>query len=297
VNAKLVKGSSWLGSPAFYLPRRQCSQHFDESLTFSPPRALYIKRLVYEFFRIILPPTFFSLAGGITWIVFSYLLAQYSLSIAFFLAPLMFLLTGIGLTALTVAIKKMLIGRYTPKVKPLWDIFTRRTELVTGLYENIVVPLLLTPFGGTPFAALILRALGVKAGKRCFIETTFITEFELVEIGDDCAIAPFCSLQTHLFEDRVMKMSHVKIGNGCSIAPRAVVLYDSVLEDEVQLDALSLAMKGEVLPAKTIWRGSPSETVAIQESRLMLDTRSFVMKDELFPAKTGWQEAPYEKAA
>ena len=259
---KMPKGSAWLGSPSFYLPRRQLSQIFDESLTYIPPRELYIKRLIYEFFRIILPPTLFSLAGGVLWIVYSQLLMQYSVSVAIILSPWLMLLSGVGITAIVIAIKKILIGRYTPKVKPLWDIFVRRTELVTGLYENAVVPSLLAPFLGTPFAALILRALGAKVGKRCFIETTFTTEFDLLKIGDDSSIGLMCSLQTHLFEDRVMKMSCIKIGNGCSIGPRAVVLYDSVLEDGVKLDALSLVMKGEVLPKNTRWQGSPSDKVA-----------------------------------
>ncbi len=132
---------------------------------------------------------------------------------------------------------------------------------MTGLYENAVVPALLAPFIGTPFAAPILRTLGAKIGKRCFIETTFTTEFDLLEIGDDSSIGLRCSLQTHLFEDRVMKMSYIKIGNGCSIGPRAVILYDSVLEDGVRLDAFSLVMKGELLPKNTRWQGSPSDKV------------------------------------
>ena len=257
---KMPKGSAWLGSPAFHLPRRQLSQLFDESLTYYiPPRELYIKRLVYEFFRIILPPTLFLLAGGELWIVFSHLLMQSSMLVAIILSPWLLLLSGVGMTAIVVAIKKILIGKYTPKVKPLWDVFVRRTELVTGLYENAVVPALLALFTGTPFASPILRTLGAKVGKRFFIETTFATEFDLVEIGDDSSIGLMCSLQTQLFEDRVMKMSYVKIGNGCSVGPRAVVLYDSVLEDGVRLDALSLVMKGEVLPRDTRWQGSPSD--------------------------------------
>lgn len=259
--AKMPKGSTWLGSPAFNLPRRQLSQLFDESLTYIPPRELYIKRLVYEFFKIILPPTLFLLAGSVLSIIYFHLLMQYSVLITIILTPWLLLLSGVGVTAIVVAIKKILVGKYTPKVKPLWDIFVRRTELVTGLYENAVVPALLAPFIGTPFAAPILRTLGAKIGKRCFIETTFTTEFDLLEIGDDSSIGLRCSLQTHLFEDRVMKMSYIKIGNGCSIGPRAVILYDSVLEDGVRLDAFSLVMKGELLPKNTRWQGSPSDKV------------------------------------
>ncbi len=59
------------------------------------------------------------------------------------------------------------------------------------------------------------------------------------------------SLQTHLFEDRVMKMSHVRVGPGFAVGPRSVVLYDAELEAGAVLEPLSLAMKGELLPANT----------------------------------------------
>jgi carbonic anhydrase/acetyltransferase-like protein (isoleucine patch superfamily) len=58
-----------------------------------------------------------------------------------------------------------------------------------------------------------------------------------------------------------MKMSRLRIGNRCSIGPRAVVLYDAFLEDDVCLDGLSLVMKGETLGKGTCWRGSPAATV------------------------------------
>ena len=69
------------------------------------------------------------------------------------------------------------------------------------------------------------------------------------------------SLQTHLFEDRVMKMSTVTVGAGCTVGSRAVVLYDAELGAGAELDALSLAMKGEVLPAGSRWRGIPARPV------------------------------------
>ena len=102
-----------------------------------------------------------------------------------------------------------------------------------------------------------LRMYGVKVGKRCMIETTYVTEFDLVEIGDDCHIGAMTSLQTHLFEDRVMKMSYVRIEDGCSVGVRSVILYDSYLEKNVVLDSLSLVMKGETLLEDSRYRGIP----------------------------------------
>ena len=67
-------------------------------------------------------------------------------------------------------------------------------------------------------------------------------------------------MQTHLFEDRVLKASKLRIGADCVVGAASVVLYDAELEDGARLDALSLVMKGERLPAGTAWLGSPASS-------------------------------------
>ena len=109
-----------------------------------------------------------------------------------------------------------------------------------------------------PMLAPILRLFGAKIGRRVYMDTTFLTEFDLVRVGDDAAIGSLTSLQTHLFEDRVMKMSTVRIGQGCTVGPRSVVLYDSVMEAGSKLDGLSLVMKSEALPSQSQWQGIPA---------------------------------------
>ena len=258
---KIRPGTTWLGSPAIYLPRRQESQHFPESQTFRPTRTRYIERLFYEYFRVTLPSTLYFLAMTIIIPAMIFLLNSTNLPVAALGTAGLLFAAGVGTSLVVALIKWQLIGVYRPIVKPLWSTFVRRTELVTGLYENVVVPFLLLHLIGTPFAPIIMRSLGAKVGKRCYIETTFMTEFDLVTIGDDCNIGFASSLQTHLFEDRVMKMSRLNIGSRCSVGPRAVILYDSVLEDRVRLHALSLVMKGETLPAGSSWCGAPAQRV------------------------------------
>jgi non-ribosomal peptide synthetase-like protein len=90
------------------------------------------------------------------------------------------------------------------------------------------------------------------------METTDLTEFDLVEIGDQAALNADCTIQTHLFEDRVMKMSRLSIGAGCSVGAGSLVLYDSRMEPGATLGPLSLLMKGEVLPPRTGWEGIPA---------------------------------------
>jgi non-ribosomal peptide synthetase-like protein len=96
------------------------------------------------------------------------------------------------------------------------------------------------------------------------METTALTEFDLIAVGDDAALNQDCTLQTHLFEDRVMKMSTIDVGARATAGARAVVLYDSALEPGAHLSDLSLLMKGETLPANTHWEGTPARRVAVE---------------------------------
>ncbi|WP_229841525.1 hypothetical protein [Streptomyces brasiliensis] len=80
-----------------------------------------------------------------------------------------------------------------------------------------------------------------------------------MRVGDYATIDRDVSLQTHLFEDRVMKMSAVTVGPSASVGTRTVVLYDAVVGAGVRLGALSLVMKGEHLTPGTDWQGLPAE--------------------------------------
>ncbi len=59
-----------------------------------------------------------------------------------------------------------------------------------------------------------------------------------------------------------MKVSGIEIGARATIGSMAITLYDSVVEDDAQLGDLSVLMKGETLPARTSWEGSPARPAA-----------------------------------
>jgi non-ribosomal peptide synthetase-like protein len=255
----LGPGSSWLGSPAIFLPRRQASQCFAESLTYQPSVSLVAYRLFVEFFRVVMPASLFYALGTIATIAGFRLLGRTPVSVVLAM-PGLYLAAAAAVTLVVAALKWAIVGRYRQRVEPLWAPFVRHSELITGLYESFTVPALAILVTGTPWLAALLRLFGVNMGKRVYCETTFTTEFDLLRVGEDAAIGRAVSLQTHLFEDRVMKMSTVTIGPGASIGPRSVVLYDATVGEGVTLDALSLAMKGELIPPATHWRGIPARS-------------------------------------
>ena len=255
-------GTAWLGSPAFFLPRRERFDEFTEAETYTPSRRLVRARYAIEFLRIVLPSSILGLATFATLYGLSALALDWGTVATVLLAPVVALASSTAVVLGVAALKWAVVGRYRPRVEPLWSGFVRRTEFVTGIYEAAAVPALLTFLTGTPLLGPALRLFGARMGRRTLLDTTYLTEFDLVEIGDDVAVGTAASLQTHLFEDRVMKMDRVVLCDRASVGAKAVVLYDSVVEDDASLAAMSLVMKGEVLPAGTAWCGIPAQRVA-----------------------------------
>ena len=250
--------ASWLGSPPLLLPRREPSAPFPEGRTFRPSRRVRLARASFEIFRVTLPPAGFILVAAIVTTTAVALWDRVGPAATVLLLPVVYG-ACCGAIAVTVALAKwMLMGRYRPFVHPLWSFFVWRLELANALYEFLASPLALSPLQGTPFLPWYLRLLGARIGRRTFIETTGFLEWDLVDVGDRAALNCDSVVQTHLFEDRVLKASRLRIGAGCVVGTQSVVLYDSEMEDGARLDALSLLMKGETLRAATAWAGIPA---------------------------------------
>nr|WP_246227834.1 Pls/PosA family non-ribosomal peptide synthetase [Propioniciclava coleopterorum] len=265
----MAEGTSWLGSPAIYLPKREVYEEFDEKATFAPPRWKVVSRYVIEFFRACLPATILGLSTFGTLMTVSLIAAEeLPLWVTVAATPLLALAFSV-LTVFVIALMKWLIvGRYRPRVQALWSGFVRRTEFMTGIFETTAVPVLLQTLAGTPMLPPLLRLFGVRIGRRCLLDTTYITEFDLVTIGDDVSVGAHVSLQTHLFEDRVMKMGRVRLEDDSSIGVRGIVLYGATLGDHAELAPLSLVMKGESIPPATRWIGIPARPDAIGAGEL-----------------------------
>ncbi len=256
---EIVENRSWLGSPSMVLPRRQESRQFPTERTYKPTPWLYIQRGTIELCRILLPPTFMFAGLGIWFEVLRQLIAQDTLTGWLLGAPLAGLGIALSVVLAVACAKWVVIGTYVPGEHPLWSNFVWRTELITALYENVAVPALIGNLTGTPFILPLLRLFGTRIGKCVFMDSVHISEFDLVTVEDTSDINLNATLQTHLFEDRVMKLDNLTVGKGCSLGETSVVLYGSTMEDESSLGSLSLLMKGESLPHHTSWHGIPAQ--------------------------------------
>ncbi|HJV51896.1 MAG TPA: Pls/PosA family non-ribosomal peptide synthetase [Noviherbaspirillum sp.] len=257
-NEQMREGDTWLGTPPINLPAREQLSGFPESLTFRPSLLRRICRGLIEAFRIVAPHAIvtavgytvvldvMSVAGAGRWFDVISKLA---------VAGLLF---GIGTLLFVAALKWLLLGRYKAATKPMWTPFVWLSEAVTNMYEGITVPNFMRYLRGTPMLPVAFNLFGCRIGRGVYMDTTDITEFDCVSIGDHSEVNALACPQTHLFEDRVMKIDHVTIGKGVYLGPRSAVLFSANVADGAKIGALTLVMKGEFIPANSRWHGCPA---------------------------------------
>ena len=209
-------GTSWMGSPAIFLPQRQESRAFAEEATFKPSHKLVAQRLAVEFLRVTMPLTcsvaltclLLAAVGSLVQVV------SFGVLCAFF--PCLEAVTGLAAAGLVIALKWLLMGRYQPGEKPLWSVFVWRTELIAAMHEYLANLFLWSYSRARRSSAPSSGCWAQRSVGACTSVSTEITEYDLVEIGDDACINESATLQTHLFEDRVMKMGRVRVGPGAT---------------------------------------------------------------------------------
>ena len=251
-------GDTWVGSPALHLPARETVTGHPEQLTYRPSPWRRLGRGLVEAFRIVAPHAIVISAG------YSIVLAVMPSAAAGHWGAVVGYLTidglifGLSTFVFVAAFKWLLLGRYRPRAVPMWTPFVWLSEAATNLYEGIAVPNFLSYLRGTPWLPVALNLLGCRIGRGVYLDTTDITEFDCVTIGAYSELNAMCCPQTHLFEDRVMKIDHVTIGERVSIGARSTVLYGASVQDRAQLGPLTLVMKGESIPGGTVWTGNPA---------------------------------------
>lgn len=250
-------GTDWLGSPGFLLPNRQKVAGFDDTVTYKPTRKLYAQRAVIDACRILIPAYTVTLLVASNFVALLSVHAVFGVEAMLAVAPLLALSMMSIAVLVVVALKWAIMGVFKPVIVPLWCPYVWLNEMINGVYEFLMAPVVAL-FFGTPLAAFLLRMLGCKIGRHCYIGTSLFSEFDLVRIGNHVALNGGAVIQNHLFEDRIMKSSYLSIGDRCSVGNMAVILYDTRMEQDAVLGPLSLLMKGEVMPATSRWHGIPT---------------------------------------
>ena len=88
----------------------------------------------------------------------------------------------------------------------------------------------------------------------------------MVSIGDYSVINRDVCLQTHTYEDRIIKVGKISIGSGVSIGSQSNILHNTSIGDLSHIKPLSVLMTGETVSAHSVCTGIPCAPIAIPDT-------------------------------
>ncbi len=171
----------------------------------------------------------------------------------------------LGFTALPIAAKWLLIGRFKQEVFPIWSLKYFRFWMVRSLTRS-APPVLLK---GTPLYNLYLRLLGARIGRNVVIEARHVPDTpDLFSLGDDTILRHDVLIMGYKAESGYIRTGSVTIGSNCYVGDASVLDIDTVMEDGTQLGHASSLQSGQRALAGRRYHGSPAVETATNFCRV-----------------------------
>ena len=117
----------------------------------------------------------------------------------------------------------------------------------------------------TPFSPWFLRAMGMKLGRRAFINTEFISDPRLITLEDDVVIGGSVHLFAHFGGGGHLVVAPVVIGARTTIGQKATVMGDVVIGPDATILPHSVLLPGTRVGAGEIWGGVPARRISREE--------------------------------
>ncbi|MEU6098326.1 Pls/PosA family non-ribosomal peptide synthetase [Streptomyces sp. NPDC047079] len=162
----------------------------------------------------------------------------------------------VGLCAIPIAAKWILIGRWRPDEFPLWGLtYLRFWTVKVLLHANPMFFLV-----GNPLQVLYLRALGAHIGRNVTILSRHVPICtDLLTIGSDTVIRKDTHFLCYRAHAGRIEPGRVSIGSGAFVGEKTVLDIDTSMGDGAQLGHASSLHRGQVVPAGESWHGSPAQ--------------------------------------
>jgi non-ribosomal peptide synthetase-like protein len=171
----------------------------------------------------------------------------------------------LGLSALPILLKWVLIGRWKPRQIRVWSMAYLRFWFVKTLVRTN--PLVL--FRGSPLYAFYLRALGAKIGRGTVIFSQQVPVCtDLLSIGDGAVVRKDSFITGYRAHNGIIETGAVSIGKDALVGEMTVLDIGTSLGDGAQLGHSSSLHSGQAVPDGERWAGSPAQPTDVDYRRV-----------------------------
>lgn len=119
----------------------------------------------------------------------------------------------------------------------------------------------------TPFANLLQRLLGAKLGKNVQINSRFIFDATLLEIGDNTVVGGDAIIIGHSVERGRLKLRKVKIGKNVTLGSHCTVMPGCEIGDNAIIGAGAVLLKNTKVEPRSVYYGVPAEPIKPHQPR------------------------------
>ena len=116
-----------------------------------------------------------------------------------------------------------------------------------------------TVFRGSPIWTAYLRLAGAHLGHRVYVNSLAVTDYNLLDFGDDVVIGDGVHLSGHIVEEGLLKTARVRLGRHVTIGVGSIVDIGVEAGDGCQVGTLSLVPKHTQLEAGATYVGIPAQ--------------------------------------
>ncbi|MFC4612547.1 Pls/PosA family non-ribosomal peptide synthetase, partial [Streptomyces maoxianensis] len=171
----------------------------------------------------------------------------------------------LGLCALPILLKWVLIGRWKQQQIRVWSMAYFRFWLVKTLVQRNPMAL----FVGSPLYMLYLRALGAKVGRGAVIFSRNVPVCtDLLSIGDGAVIRKDSFFNGYRAHNGIIQTGAVSLGKDALVGEMTVLDIWTSLGDGAQLGHSSSLHAGQTVPDGERWHGSPAQPTDVDCQRI-----------------------------
>ena len=172
----------------------------------------------------------------------------------------------LGLCALPILAKWVLIGRWKPQQIRIWSLAYVRFWTVKTLVRSNPLALL---FVGSPLQVLYLRALGAKIGRGVAIFSRNVPICtDLLTIGAGTVIRKDSFFLCYRAHAGRIQTGAVTLGRDVYIGEKTVLDIGTSMGDGAQLGHTSALQSGQTVPDGERWHGSPAQRTELNYLRV-----------------------------
>ncbi len=176
-----------------------------------------------------------------------------------------YFLYGFSLLLVTAALYRGLGLRLKPGEHPYFSLESLKWVLGSAL--TLVVKVTFMDFLMlSPFLAGYFRLLGARLGHGVLINSKYVHDVSLLEIGDDTVIGGDAVISCHAAEHGKIILRPIRIGKNCLIGQRSILMPGVTIGDGVVIGAQAMVLKDQVVPSGETWVGIPAAPLERGES-------------------------------